>query len=161
MTAFSDLPGRFELHVSGEGAFLGPRAPRYALLVEQVFDDDPVDLEGPPRARRPFRAGMATVYGEEELVELVNDPERLEAFLEAELGHVFRPWTLPDSETACSWPTLIPFPKIHALERLARSSRARRCAWLDARYLAARRVRKLADLVEGDQDLPQRRRSSR
>lgn len=71
------------------------------------------------------------------------------------------PWTVSDTDYACPWPFLILFPKLHLLEHLARSRRARRGAWLDARYLAARRVRKLADLVEGDQDLPQRRRSSR
>jgi hypothetical protein len=160
VTAFEDLPGRFEITASTEGAYLGPRGPLVALLVEQVFEDDPVDPEGPPRARRPYRAGIATLTIEH-LDDLSSTPGALETFLEAELGHVFRPWTLPDSAFACSWPTLIPFPKIHVLERLARSSRARRCAWLDARYLAARRVRKLADLVEGDQDLPQRRRGSR
>lgn len=149
---FDDLPGRFEIRVSGEGAYFSTTDPDVvAVLVEQYLEEIPIDPEGPPRASRPYRAGMVRVTKG-----LLEDAHAglFETVIEAHLEHIFRPWAFPDSDTACPWPTIVLFPRLLLLEHLARSSRRRRTAWLDVRYLAARRVRALADLVEGDQGLP-------
>lgn len=146
MTLFADLPGPFTIEASRAHDFGGIWLERPVLLRVTQVPTGRVGVHSIPEAAF------------DELDRHEHGRRELEALLEAALEVVFRPWAFPDSETAFPWPTLIPFPKIHVLERLARSSRARRGAWLDARYLAARRIRAFADTIEGDQDLPARRR---